>query len=201
MIQAQRITKEILTFDKYEIHVMELNNSRFNFAVQLRQLTPKAKYMPYKSIFNYGYQSYEEAIKKANDHKEKMVNRIENRKAEKIKRVEENKVDAKDFYKIGDIVVNTWGYEQTNVEFYQVISITARTIKVRRICGTQVEDSYEKHGMACEVVPIKDEFYEAKHEKYEYQLRVGKDGNLSNPESYYHFHKWSGRPQYKSWYY
>jgi hypothetical protein len=200
MTTVLRITKDILTFDKYEIHVNQLNNSRFNYAVQLRQLTPKAKYMPYKSIFNYGFKTYEEALDYANKHKEEVVNKLEHRKVEKVKEVEENKVDPKDFYKIGDIVVNTWGYEQTNVEFYQVISMTARTIKVKRIYGTKVEGSTYSHGMACEVTPTKNKFYEDKHEKYEYQLRVKKDGNLSKPESFYHFHKWSGSPQYQSWY-
>ena len=191
-------TKEILTFDKYEINVKELNNSRYNFAVILKQLTPKAKYMPYKILFNYGFNTYEEALDYANKHKEKVVNNLEHRKAEKVKRAEENKVDAKDFYKIGDIVYNSWGYEQTNIEFYQVISMTARTIKVKRTCSTEVEDSAYSHGMACEVVATKDAFVK---DGKEYQLRVGKDGNLSNPESYYYFSKWDGRPKYKSWYY
>jgi hypothetical protein len=193
--QAQ--TKEIMTFDKYEIHVRELNNSRFNYAVQLRQLTPKAKYSPYKSIFNYGFNSYLDAINYANNYKEREVNRLEERKVERVKRAQENKVDAKDFYKIGDIVVNSWGYEQTNIDFYQVVDITARTIKIKSIHCETVKDSLESNGMSCLVVALKNEFEE---DGEEYKLIVKKEGRLSNPERFYYFQKWDGRPEYKSWY-
>ncbi|EHN6915587.1 hypothetical protein KJK76_000342 [Campylobacter jejuni] len=31
-------------------------------------------------------------------------------------------------YKVGDILYSNWGYEQTNVEFYQVVATTEKTI-------------------------------------------------------------------------
>jgi hypothetical protein len=34
----------------------------------------------------------------------------------------------------------------------------------------------------------------------EYLLRVKAEGRLTNPQSYYYFRKWEGRPQYVSWY-
>ena len=34
---------------------------------------------------------------------------------------------------IGDIYASSWGYEQTNVNFYQVIKVTAKTVTVREI--------------------------------------------------------------------
>ena len=30
--------------------------------------------------------------------------------------------------KQGDVFVNSWGYEQTNVDFYEVVKVTAKTI-------------------------------------------------------------------------
>ena len=202
---TQPQTKDILTFDKYELYVNELVNRKYNYSVVLRQLTPKAKYSPYKIIFNYGFKTYEEALNYAVDFKDKSIQKLEENKAikeaQKVKRAEENKVDAKDFYQIGDIVVNTWGYEQTNIEFYQVIKITARTIKVKRICSARLEDSYEAHGMACRVVPVRDKFIQNELKQIDYQLIVKKDGCLSSPERFYHFSKWDGLPKYESWYY
>ncbi|HCB5058448.1 TPA: hypothetical protein M0F96_004014 [Salmonella enterica subsp. enterica serovar Paratyphi C] len=37
---------------------------------------------------------------------------------------------------VGDIFVASWGYEQTNVSFYQVISLHGKTtVTVREICA------------------------------------------------------------------
>ncbi|MBF5824150.1 hypothetical protein HQI67_00200 [Escherichia coli] len=38
---------------------------------------------------------------------------------------------------VGDIFVSSWGYEQTNVNFYQVISVHGKkTVTVREICAS-----------------------------------------------------------------
>jgi len=42
-------------------------------------------------------------------------------------------------YKVGDILYSTWGYEQTNVDFYQVLSVTNSTIKIQPIRSHLVE--------------------------------------------------------------
>jgi hypothetical protein len=196
----QKQTKEIIAVGKYEIHIRELTNSRFNYGVELRQLTPKAKYMPYKIIFNYGFSTYEEAVNCADNHKQRAVDileRLDKIKIERANRRQKNKVEAKEFYKIGDIVVNTWGYEQTNVGFFQVVDITARTIKIKEIDSKIFQDSMYAHGMACEVVAINDSFVENGEE---YKLIVKKDGLLSKAERFYYFTKWQGTPIYKSWY-
>lgn len=44
-------------------------------------------------------------------------------------------------FAIGDILHYSWGYEQTNCEFYQVVSLKAKAIMVRRISGAMVPDS------------------------------------------------------------
>jgi hypothetical protein len=37
--------------------------------------------------------------------------------------------------RVGDILVRTWGYDQTNVDFYQVLAVTARSVRIRPILG------------------------------------------------------------------
>ena len=37
--------------------------------------------------------------------------------------------------KVGDIFRNSWGYEQTTVDFYQVVRVSAKSVWVRRIKG------------------------------------------------------------------
>jgi hypothetical protein len=42
-------------------------------------------------------------------------------------------VEASLHYSIGDIVYNSWGYDQTNVEFYQVVGVKGCSIELREI--------------------------------------------------------------------
>lgn len=52
--------------------------------------------------------------------------------------------------KPGDILNTSWGYDQTNVEFFQVLTVKNNTITIQEICGT-----YESTGsMAGRTLPI-----------------------------------------------
>lgn len=160
-----------------------------------------------KHIFYLKYSSVERMMKSINETIDSIV-RSEKAKAERRRLVKEANANIKagDFYSVGDIVVNTWGFEQTNVEFYQVTEVKAKTIVVRSVAQSIVKGSMMSHGMACDVVPVKDGFFaedDYLHEVYALRVKAGHKGEghcLSNPESYYYFHKWDGRAEYKSWY-
>jgi hypothetical protein len=55
---------------------------------------------------------------------------------------------------VGDIFVYSWGYEQTNVNFYQVISTTPKTMKLVEIAQERTYDS----SMSGKATPVKDKF-------------------------------------------
>lgn len=40
---------------------------------------------------------------------------------------------ASDHFTVGDVLTNSWGYDQTNIDFYQVTHVGARSIKIRAI--------------------------------------------------------------------
>lgn len=108
---------------------------------------------------------------------------------------------AMDEFEEGDIIVNSWGYEQTNVEFYQVITVLKKKIQVHQI-GSNVVPGSEYHD-SCKVTPDKDGLLENK-EPFLLSLRARVYNeetviDICNPKSYYHFKKWGGNPQYKSW--
>lgn len=177
----------------------ELQGNRFNYQVLAKKATPKAKYSSYKVLFNYGYPSIEGAEKKVETYIAQLQEREERIAKEKEEiRVANSKVKASDFYEVGDIIVNSWGYEQTNVEYYQVVKMTAKTIEVHEIRAEIVEGSMMSHGMACDVMPVRDSFTD--NERRRYKLRVKADGYLSSPKSFYYFYKWEGRANYCSWY-
>ena len=58
--------------------------------------------------------------------------------------------------KPGDIFYNSWGWEQTNIDFYQVVSTTAKTITLRAIKGTS--NDYNAHYMTGSTIAVKDAF-------------------------------------------
>jgi hypothetical protein len=103
---------------------------------------------------------------------------------------------ASDFFSIGDIIYNSWGYDQTNLTFYKIDRITTRTI-----FATEMPMCLEKHigDMAANFVP--DLSTEAKIGNPEkVKIRVRTDGSLVNPKYFYNFSKWDGKPKYCSWY-
>lgn len=57
--------------------------------------------------------------------------------------------------KLGDILSCGWGYEQTRYDFYQVVGVTAKSVKIRQIAKTYVTVA---GGGYATVVPVKDSF-------------------------------------------
>lgn len=158
-----------------------------------------------KPVWHYGFVSYDLMMIKI---KSSINNIIENEKMKLKEREEMKKLNASlkasDYFKVGDIVVNTWGWEQSNVDYYQVTDVLNKKIRVKEIGYEMVEGSMYSHGMACEVVPIKDSFLKNGEERL-LSIKAtywnGKSGyRICNPERYYYFEKWNGRPEYKSWY-
>lgn len=136
------------------------------------------------------YESIDRHIQRENEKKEKKE--IEKKAFENFK--------ASDYYAIGDIVVNTWGYEQTNVEFYQVIEVLNKKIRVREICQNTVKCV---GAMSSEVMPDRDNFYNDKILLLSLRVEFYNDKmncRICNPESFYYFRKWEGTSEYCSWY-
>jgi hypothetical protein len=128
---------------------------------------------------------------------------IENRKAEK-----------KAFhhgYKPGDILSGSWGYDQTNREFYQVTGVNpaSNSILIRKIGGHAVGGS---GGFMCQdVVVDKNKFcgperramvnpsYRA-GEKGSLYITVEINGQWDKNGTRVSLSEWDGKPEYESWY-
>ena len=66
---------------------------------------------------------------------------------------EENKNDS---IKIGDVFYASWGYEQTNIDFYKVVEIskTGKTCKVVKIGYESIGDEYTNNrDMCAQIIP------------------------------------------------
>lgn len=66
---------------------------------------------------------------------------------------EERKIQKEQFIKslrVGSILYTNWGYDQTNVEFFQIMSIKGNTVFIREV----EQDSIGQTGyMSCTVIP------------------------------------------------
>lgn len=96
--------------------------------------------------------------------------------------------------KVGDIFYNSWGYDQTNIDWYQVVALTktGKSVKVRPIAGKIKETGF----MSGESTPIKGKFTGPAVTK-----RLGMhSGEPYLPSKYGWTSLWDGKPKYQSWY-
>lgn len=68
--------------------------------------------------------------------------------------------------RIGDILVSSWGYDQTNIDFYQVTKVTKSSVWLRSIRG-QVSEARAYDDM---LTPVRDAFTEDKAHVHRWNL-------------------------------
>ena len=122
---------------------------------------------------------------------------------ERIKAANEKKKEEKSGFttalKPGDILESSWGWEQTNVDFYQVIAVRGkRTIIMREIGSDLIESTGQMSGKR---IPVKDAFIK---DAPELRKRAGSLGpgnrEYISLNSYSSAHLWDGKPCFCSWY-
>ena len=102
-------------------------------------------------------------------------------------------------YEIGDILVASWGYDQTNVNYFQVVRKTDKSIWIKEV-GHRTN---ERGNMCGYCTPVKDCFIESRWLNFPEegkQCRVDEDGWVTVVKRVIHAHKWDGQPNYVSWY-
>ena len=93
--------------------------------------------------------------------------------------------------KVGDILVSSWGYEQTNIDFYQVTAAPGKcTVELRELAKNAVETEW----CQARVTPRKDKFVSAA-----FKRRASIDGRVkvSSVASAY---VWDGRAKHQTSY-
>jgi len=53
--------------------------------------------------------------------------------------------------KVGDIFYTSWGYEQTNIDFYEVVRVTEKTAHIRELKQSRTDTSFMQG--VCEPIP------------------------------------------------
>jgi len=141
-------------FEEYGFK-LEINEERI--VARCDRVAPRAR-LGFKNEFNYRFRDVERMYEYVSNF---IANHLKAKEA-KVKRKEETKVRAAALaanVKVGDIFVNSWGWEQTNIDYFQVVAKpTAKTVIVREIALERVEGTEQPHGMACDVRPVPNEF-------------------------------------------
>ena len=80
------------------------------------------------------------------------------------------------FVKVGDVFVSSWGYEQTNIDYYQVVGIKGKsTLTLREISAEVVETTHYDAGRK---VPSKDNFIGEAFDKRANIYKIGNNVNV-----------------------
>lgn len=134
------------------------------------------------------------------ERRDQYIERVTKAAAARMKDKEEKREKQKSFvptFQVGDIYVSSWGYDQTNVDYYQVVEKASTHFAIlRKIHQEDVPGS--ESNMSCKVTPIKDCFiYDDTHRV---KITQCGDSQCIKLSSYKYAKPWNGKPNYKSWY-
>lgn len=91
-------------------------------------------------------------------------------------------------YKVGDILYSSWGYDQTNINFYQVVEVLGAMVSLREVAQKVVrEDSSADYVVAVE----------GKFTGPVLKRKPGVGGSVKVTESQ-RASKWDGKPKYQT---
>jgi len=94
--------------------------------------------------------------------------------------------------KVGDIFVADWGYDQTNLDWYEVIAVKGSTVTAREIMMQAIEASQGSETM----IPVRGAFIGA-----EFKARIGrgyKGKAYINDQRDNHAYAWDGTPRHQT---
>lgn len=112
--------------------------------------------------------------------------------AEKATRVAERKA-FRHSLTVDAILVSSWGYDQTNIDFYQVVGVAAaHTVTVCKIAQAAVANGGGEDDPRDRVVPTVGVFVG------EALTRRVAPGNVIAIEDYAHAYPWDGNPKYQT---
>ena len=97
--------------------------------------------------------------------------------------------------KKGDIFANSWGYDQTNVDFWKVVGKTPKSVKVRQL-KTQLKET----GFMCGDATPSKTFRDKAKKPVTKRLNFDRDGKVNLRMDYGWCDLWDKKPARASWY-
>lgn len=104
-----------------------------------------------KAAFHYRFGN----VEKAQEHIVGFVAKVEKDAADKAAEKAERKAKVRELV-VGDVLIDSWGYEQTNVDYYQVIELVGKSsVTMQKIAR---EKSFDRNGDSGKCVPVLNSF-------------------------------------------
>ena len=188
--------------------LIELYKSNFNLRLEitsnldnkpvavLYKPTPKAKFSKEKQIFGFRFLNEDRRLEYIN---EDYLNRVKNQEAkEKYKSDKKikNKSDLLNV-KVGEIFKDSWGYEQTNVDYFQVVAKPSSSfIVVKKINYELIDETVSN--MSAYVKPLINSFKNDEELKFKLNGASFKSSSFSWANKVENIEK---EKAYTSWYY
>jgi hypothetical protein len=142
------------TYDfRFMDYLIAINMEKLTMGIL--KLTPKGKYSGYKIKQNYRYSKPERMLQVLTDFITNEHSWIKRKEDEKSLKQQKRK-DMVNPYKVGDLLYSSWGYDQTNVDFYQVTKVGDKSVWVKPIAGESVPNTSGHDSV--NVRPLKDKF-------------------------------------------
>lgn len=133
---------------------------------------------------------------KLNSYKKTRILKRRTEIAKKQERQQEQR-QFKTALKVGSVLTCSWGYEQTNVEFWKVIEKKSdKTVVIRELAG-RLADKSESSSMNMAGFVVPTEQFISGREPVKKRVLVG---NVIELKSFCTLRPWDGRPRYSSWY-
>jgi len=147
---------------------------------------------------NYRFRSQEAAEKWLVEDLQHIRDRQERKTAEEAEKKAARAKKAADYWNVGDVFYTSWGYDQTNVEYYQITELKPRSVIVRQISVNSSDHGQPGGG---KVQPRRFEFVGP-----EFLCPINHAGNFSagpchssdKPSFRHTCYKWDGKAKYTS---
>jgi hypothetical protein len=122
---------------------------------------------------------------------DKIVNELADSRRSHLKRKQDELDERRNYQhdiKVGDIFNTSWGYDQTNVDFYEVVAIKGKTVLVREVAKDGAGEAAAGYDL---VTPMPGHYVGP-------AIRVlpRPGGNFKVERNY--AHKWDGKPQHQT---
>lgn len=145
-----------------------------------------------KPIINLAFRTWESA-------EERIKKQIESSlswEREKQKRRETRK-EYQHTLNVGDVLYSSWGYDQTNIDFYEVVKVNSPKVVTLRQIGSKYTKTDTGNDMAAFCVPSPGHYFGQRSEPFK---KIVSPGNQVKLSSFEYAWPWDGKEKYSSWY-
>lgn len=136
-----------------EFTIEQFYNNHNKPTLRISKPSPRGKYSKIKYVLWYYFHTEEAREKSLNNFIARETEKVaqKEKKAEAIKAAKQSKIHP---YQKGVIVYASWGYEQTNINFYEVTRVNGFKIELSRLHATRTEKGF----MQGETEPVKGSY-------------------------------------------